>query len=351
MQRALIVLLSAACLSLSVSVQAQNAGAPSADSAQQFISGAESKLNDLTIKANRGEWVAENFITDDTQEIAAESNELVNGESTALAKQAIQFEKLQLPPELARKLLLLKLSAIAPSNAKDLAEMTRVQASLAADYGKGKVCPKSGKHAGECLDITKIEHIFETSTDPDELKDLWVGWNAVGAPMRERYARFVALSNEGAKEMGWADTGAFWRAGYDMPPDQFSAELERLWQQVKPLYLSLHTYVANQLQKKYGAQAVRNGMIRADLLGNPWAQEWGNIYPLVAPATKHKTLDLTEILKEKKVDELGMVRYGEGFFTSLGFAPLPKTFWERSLFLKPRDRDVICHASAWDIDN
>jgi peptidyl-dipeptidase A len=147
--------------------------------------------------------------------------------------------------------------------------------------------------------------------------------------------------------------GAFWRAGYDMPPDQFSAELERLWKQVEPLYQSLHAYVRTQLVKQYGPTAVdKNGLIRADLLGNPWAQEWGNIYPLVAPKNSKGTgYDLTEILKDKKVDELGMVHYGENFFKSLGFAPLPKTFWERSMFIKPRDREVVCHASAWSLDN
>jgi peptidyl-dipeptidase A len=324
---------------------------PTPADAEKFVNNAETKLDALVVKGQRAEWVAENFITDDTQEITSEASETVNGEATLFAKQTIQFQKLQLPPELARKMMLLKLAAIAPSNAKDLAEMTRVQASIAADYGKGKYCPTTGKHAGQCLDITKIEHLMETSTDPDELKDLWIGWRTVGAPMRQRYARFVELSNKGAREMGWADTGAYWRAGYDMPPDQFSAELERLWQQVRPLYVSLHTYVRNQLVKKYGPQAEQNGMIRADLLGNPWAQEWGNIYPLVAPPTQHPQIDLTAILKAKKVDERGMVKYAEGFFTSLGFAPLPKTFWDRSLFVKPQDRDVICHASAWDVDN
>ena len=336
---------------LSVPFLAQTTNSPTTSDADKFMKGAEAKLDGLNTKAQRAEWVEENFITDDTQELAAEANEIGNAEATAFAKQTIQFEKLQLPPELARKMLLLKLAAIAPSNPTDLAEMTRIQASLAGDYGKGKYCPKTGKHAGECIDITKIEHIMETSTDPDELKDLWVGWHAIGAPMRQRYARFAELSNEGAREMGWADTGAYWRAGYDMPPDQFSAELERLWQQVRPLYVSLHTYVRNQLVKKYGPQAVQNGMIRADILGNPWAQEWGNIYPLVAPPSQHSRLDLTAILKEKNVDEKGMVKYAENFFKSLGFAPLPQTFWERSLFVKPQDRDVICHPSAWDIDN
>jgi len=329
---------------------------PTVAQAEEFMRKAEDQLNDLNVRANRASWVQSNFITDDTEILSAQANEAQTGTATELAKQATRFDHLPLPPELARKMLLLKLAAAnpapAPNDPKELAEMARIATSLEADYGKGKYCPASGKHAGECLDIGTIEHIMESSTDPDELKDLWVGWRTISPPMRQRYARWVQLANKGAKEMGFSNLGAMWRAGYDMTPEQFSAEIERLWQQVKPLYDSLHAYVRTKLVEKYGPTAVdANGMIRADLLGNPWAQEWGNIFPLVAPPQKSQPYDLTELLKAKNVDAVGMVKYGEGFFTSLGFAPLPKTFWERSLFVKPRDREVVCHASAWDIDN
>jgi peptidyl-dipeptidase A len=329
---------------------------PTVAEAEEFMRNAEIRLNDVSVKASRASWVQSNFITDDTEIISAGANEALIGATTELAKQATRYDHLKLSDELSRKMLLLKLSAAvpapAPSDPKELAELTRIGASLEADYGKGQYCPKSGKHAGECLDIGEIEKIMATSTDPDELKDLWVGWSAVGPPMRQRYARWVDLGNKGAKEMGFNDLGAMWRAGYDMTPDQFSAEVERLWQQVKPLYESLHAYVRAKLVEKYGPTAVdANGMIRADLLGNPWAQEWGNIFPLVAPPQQKPPYDVTDLLKAKNVDAIGMVKYGEGFFTSLGFAPLPKTFWERSLFVKPRDRNVVCHASAWDIDN
>ncbi len=336
--------------------QTANQSPPTVAEAEEFMRGAETRLNDLGVKASRASWVQSNFITDDTEIISADANEALIGATTELAKQATRYDHLKLSEELTRKMLLLKLSAAVPAPAprdpKELAELARIGTSLEADYGKGQYCPKSGKHAGQCLEIGEIEKIMATSTDPDELKDLWAGWSAVGPPMRERYARWVELGNKGAKEMGFSDLGAMWRAGYDMTPDQFSAEVERLWQQVKPLYESLHAYVRTRLVEKYGPTAVdANGMIRADLLGNPWAQEWGNIFPLVAPPQQKPPYDVTDLLKAMNVDALGMVKYGEGFFTSLGFAPLPKTFWERSLFVKPRDRNVVCHASAWDIDN
>jgi len=331
-------------------IQSHAASAPTVAEAEQFMKQAQVQLNDLTVKAARAQWVQENFITDDTEALSADAQEQLTAATEELIDQAKRFEGLQMPPDLARKFLLLKLSLTAPTP-KDPAlrkEMTEIGTSLDADYGKGKYCRKPD----DCLDITAIESLMETSRDPNELKDVWAGWHKVGAPMRQRYARFVALSNQGARELGFKDTGALWRAGYDMSPEQFSAELDRLWNQVRPLYLALHTYIRARLVQKYGAQIVPpEGPIPAHLLGNPWAQEWGGIFPILGLPEKSSGYDLTELLKARNLDAKGMVRYGENFYKSLGFAPLPDTFWERSLFTKPRDRDVVCHASAWDIDN
>ncbi len=324
--------------------------APTAAEAQEFMNKAEAQLSDLSVKVNRASWVQENFITDDTQAMAADAIDEVTAVTTQLVEQAKRFDSLKLSPDLARKFMLLKLSltAPAPKDAKLRREMTEIGVSLDGDYGKGKYCRKNG----ECLDITAIEKLMSTSRDPEELKEVWVGWHAIAPPMRQRYARFVDLSNQGAREIGFKDTGALWRAGYDMTPEEFSADLERLWNQVRPLYLSLHTYVRWKLAEKYGPNAVPpDGPIPAHLLGNPWAQEWGNIYDLLGVQEDKGGVNVTELLKKKNLDPKGMVKYGEGFFTSMGFAPLPPTFWERSLFTKPADRDVVCHASAWDVDN
>lgn len=322
---------------------------PTVADAEQFMKQAEARLYELSVKQSRASWIQENFITDDTEVMAAEANDQLTAATTELVEQAKQFDGLKLPPDLARKFLLLRLALTAPAP-RDPAlrqEMTRIATSLDADYGKGKYCRKPG----ECLDITAIEKLMAEAHDPKQLQDLWVGWHKVGVPMRQRYSRFVELSNQGAREIGFKDVGTMWRSNYDMPPDQFSAELERLWQQVRPLYLSLYTFVRARLSQKYGAQLVPpDGPLRADLLGNPWAQEWGNVYPLLGVEDKGAGFDLSELLKAKKVDAQGMVHYGENFFTSMGFEPLPKSFWERSLFTKPKDRDVVCHASAWDID-
>jgi peptidyl-dipeptidase A len=253
---------------------------------------------------------------------------------------------------MSRKMLLLKLATSfpAPADPKEQKELAQIMASLDGDYGKGKWCP--GTDPAKCLDVTAISKLMATSRDPEELKRAWLGWHAIGAPMRLRYARMVELGDKGSRELGFADAGALWRSNYDMPPDDFAQELDRLWGQLRPLYLSLHAYVRGQLAKKYGKDiAPTNGPIPAHLLGNIWAQEWNNVYPLMDSPTPPQSYDLTKILQDRHTDARGMVRYGEAFFTSLGFPPLPKTFWDRSLFTKPADRDVVCHASAWDVDS
>jgi peptidyl-dipeptidase A len=333
---------------------ARAVGKPTVAEAQAFMKKAEDQLQDYGVRASRAAWVQENFITDDTEILSAQAQEKLAEVVTQLATDARRFDGLKMPADLARKFMLLKLSLTAPppNSVAERAELTRIAASLDADYGKGKYCKPQADGKQKCLSLGDLSRILANSTNPDELLEAWIGWHKISPPMRQRYARFVELSNKGARELGFKDTGAMWRSSYDMTPEEFSRELDRLWEQVKPFYVSLHAYVRAQLIKKYGKIADRpDGLIPAQLLGNMWSQEWGNIYPLVAPANADKGYDLTQLLKDHKVEALGMVRYGENFFKSLGFDPLPKTLWERSLFLKPADRDVVCHASAWDIDN
>src|SRR5215467_6905954 len=315
-------------------------GAATVAEAQAFIKKAEDQLEDLAVRASRAGWVQENFITDDTETMSAQANEKLTAVVTQVALDARRFDGMKLPPELARRFLLLKLSLVAPApnNDAERKELTELASKLDGMYGKGKYCKPQAEGKEKCLSLNDLSRIMATSTNPDELLDAWTGWHKISVPMKEKYARFVQLSNKGAKELGFKDTGAMWRSNYDMSPEQFSAEMERLWRQVEPFYVSLHTYVRKQLIKKYGKLAERpDGLIPAHLLGNMWAQEWGNIYPVVAPENSDKGFDLTQLLKDHKTDELGMVRYGIGFFSSLAFKPPEQTFWERSLFVKPRD--------------
>jgi peptidyl-dipeptidase A len=323
---------------------------PTVQEAKTFMEETETRLFALSVEAERAAWVQATYITEDTEVLAAQANERLIAATMALAKKATQFDKLPLPPEVARKMKLLKLSLTlaAPSNPKESADLTRIVASMEGAYGKGKYCPE-GKE--KCLTLEDLTRLLANNFNPAEVLDAWVGWHKISPPMRNDFRRYVELANKGARELGFADAGAMWRSKYDMPPDAFASEVDRLWEQVRPFYVSLHAYVRSRLRERYGSAVVSaEGPIPAHVLGNMWAQSWENIFPLVAPKDADPGYDLTEILKFRKTDYKQMLEYGERFFTSLGFDPLPKTFWERSMFGKPRDREVVCHASAWDVD-
>ncbi len=323
---------------------------PTVEEARAFVDDAEARLLEVWIDAARAGWVQSNFITDDTTAIAASAQTVVIGATMELATEAARFDGVALPEETRRKLLLLKTSMglAAPADPALQAELAGITTSMESTYGRGVYCRGDGE---DCLDLPQMERLFAESRDTDELLDLWTGWRTISPPLRSPYVRFTELANAGARDLGFTDLGELWRAGYDMPPDQFTVELERLWSQVRPLYESLHCHVRAKLADEYGSAVVPpDEPIPAHLLGNMWSQTWANLYDIVGPARSDPGYDLTRLLESNRVDELEMVRYGERFFSSLGFDPLPTTFWERSLFVQPVDRDVVCHASAWDLD-
>lgn len=314
--------------------------------AKAFVDAVEADFAEKSTFAAQVFWVQANFMTVDTNAMAAK----VGGDMTALAvkyaTQAKQFNELNLDPVLRRKMEMIKLGITlpAPTNAAENKELATISADLDSMYATGR--GPQGRTLGQ------LEDVMAESRDPAELLKAWEAWRTISPAMKDKYARMVAIANKGARELGYSDVGYMWRAGYDMPADDFRAEADRLWDQVKPLYDSLQCHVRAKLNEKYGDDIVPlDQPIPAHLLGNMWAQQWGNIYELVASEGSNIGYDLTEILQEKGYDEVKMVKTGEQFFTSLGLDPLPETFWERSLITKPRDREVQCHASAWDIDN
>ncbi|ANU07772.1 M2 family metallopeptidase [Paraurantiacibacter namhicola] len=321
--------------------------------AADFVAAAEADWLEFSNTAARVSWVNATYITEDTDALAAQYGAIATEKSVYYALEAAKYATIPgLDPVVKRKLDKMRNSIVmpAPTTAGAADEMNEIATKLGSQYGKGK-----GTLNGQPIAGVDIEaEMGNLDRTPAELQEMWVSWHSnVGAPMKDDYTRMVGIANEGARELGFSDVGAMWRSNYDMDPDDFAATTERLWQEVKPLYVQLHTYVRWKLVEKYGPEVQDpNGPIRADLLGNMWAQEWGNIYPLVAPEGAGDIgYDLTDLIVESGMDEVQMVRVGEDFFSSLGFAPLPETFYKRSQFTKPRDREVVCHASAWDLDN
>jgi peptidyl-dipeptidase A len=346
------LILALACAAASGCAQSSTPGAAApAQDAKTFLATVNDTTLRLGIEQAQAGWVQQTFITDDTEAIAARANQAANEALTRFAKEATRYDQVEVTPDERRQLTVLKTSLVLapPSDPKESDELAKIMARLQSAYGKGKWCPDPAK-ADLCKNIDDVTRILAVPGDEPALRAAWEGWHTVSPPMRKDYERFVELSNKGAKELGFADTGAMWRSKYDMPPDAFTKELDRLWDQVRPLYLKMHAYVRLKLHEKYGDAVPATGPIPAHLLGNIWAQDWSNIYSLTAPRHADAGYSLTDILKRRKMTPLDMVRTGERFYTSLGFAPLPKTFYERSLFTRPKDREVVCHASAWDVD-
>src|SRR5688572_5653088 len=337
----------------SASTDAQESrGTPTAAEAEAFIARAERELSEFSVLNSRAQWVNATYITPDTDALAAHFGTIGTEMGVRLATEAARYQDVPgLSAETRRKLNILRtgLTLPAPTTPGAAAELNRISTDLQSQYGRGR-----GTMNGEQLTGNEVEARMGTVRDPEDLREMWSSWNNnVGAPMRPQYARMVEIANAGAVELGYPDTGAMWRSKYDMSPEEFAALTERLWNEVRPLYEELHCFTRAGLNRTYGdgVQAA-TGPIRADLLGNLWAQEWGNIYDVVAPRTSGAApYDLTQLLERANYTPERIVRQGESFFSSLGFAPLPQTFWERSMITQPRDREVVCHASAWDVDN
>jgi peptidyl-dipeptidase A len=348
------MLVSALALVVATPALAQTATPASATPAEAdaFVAAAEKELGDFSIFSAQTQWINNTYITEDTDAVAARVGAQGTEMSVRFATQAAKFQAVPgLSFDTRRKLDILRggITLPAPTTAGAATELNTIATRLNSAYGKGK-----GTLKGQPINGSDIEAKMATSRDPAELSEMWASWHTnVGAPMRDDYTKLVKIANEGARELGYADVGAMWRSGYDMPADDFAALTDKLWGEVKPLYDALHCYTRGKLNVKYGDTVQpAKGPIRADLLGNMWAQQWGGIYDIVAPqGAGNIGFDTGDLLTAKGYDPVKMVRAGEGFYSSLGFKPLPETFWTRSQFLKPRDREVVCHASAWDLDN
>ncbi len=344
-------------LALSPTGLARASGKPTAAEAKAFIESVNRDLKKLQVASSRAEWVKLTYITDDTEEMSANAEAELLAYRSRVIKEAARFDKVKTDADTARQLYLLKQSSTvpAPKDPAKTQELASITSKMSSLYGKAKVCELwTAQHPldtnkDKCLDLEELTQLLATSRQAPELKAAYKGWHATAVPLKPMYQRYVELGNEGAREIGYSDIAALWKSGYDMSPAAFETEMERLWQQVKPLYQDLQCYTKNRLKTTYPEEGLDKPYIPAHLLGNMWAQDWSNLYPLLEPFPGQSGVDVSEALKAKNYDAMKLTKLGENFFTSLGLKPLPPSFYERSMLLKPQDREVVCHASAWDI--
>ncbi|HRP71368.1 MAG TPA: M2 family metallopeptidase [Luteimonas sp.] len=393
-RQALLVLAVGASLALSAcqrtpteasapATTASGAPIPAGETADAFVARVNAELKAMYPELTAAQWLSSTYINDDSQLLAAKANEKFLSSLNDWIEQSKKFEGQQMSPETARAITLLKLGTAmpAPKDPVKLAELTRIATRMEGMYGAGSYCKTAGD-AKSCRQLGELEDVLRNDRDYDDQLDAWQGWHTISQPMREDYTRFVTLVNEGAKELGYADAGEMWRAGYDMSPVELAAETDRLWGQVKPLYEQLHCYARNRLEAQYpGKGTLEGGLLPAHLMGNMWQQDWGNLWDVLAPYSEAEagSLDVTgalerryqaslnermsrenalidtdrrvEVVREAQLEDAKeMTRQAEGFYTSLGMPKLPDGYWQKTQFIKPRDRDVVCHASAWDMN-
>ncbi len=348
------LLLSTIFLSILVlsSCSSEQANALNESDVEAFLQRVELEDKTLGPIVSSAYWIGANFITYDSQKVVADYGKRFQLLALERARQASTFDDVEVSEENRRKLNLIKNSFVMPSPLDDTlaGEIANIMAELDAMYGAGQHCFGEG----DCYDLEAFEGVIDNSRDPDELLKAWEGWRNIGTPMKDKYLRMVEIGNLGAKDLGYEGLTDLWFSQYDMPAEEFLAETDRVWDELKPLYDALHCHVRSELSEHYGEEVVsKEGVLPAHVLGNMWGQSWANVYDLVyTPDNPNASsgIDLTKILEEKNIDEIEMTKIAENFFISLGFQPLPDTFWERSLFVKPQDRSVVCHASAWNLD-
>lgn len=330
--------------------QTETAMPLTAADAKEFVDNAQKELKELQYPAAQAEWAYQTYIIDDTAAVAAYLSEKLTSRASELAKESAKFNDIEVDADTRRKLTLMRNSLVmpAPSDAEKSARLSTIGSELGGMYGSGKYC----RNDDECFRLTEMSNIMAEKRDPELLLEMWQGWRQVSPPMKDLFVEQASLANEGAQELGLKDVSELWRGSYDMPAKDFGNELDRLWGQVKPFYDALHCHVRAELGEQYGTDVVpQDKPIPAHLLGNMWAQTWGNVYDIVKPKQELNVIDVTKALETHDYDEIKMVKQAESFFSSLGFEPLPETFWERSQFSQPADRDVVCHASAWNVDS
>ncbi|MEL1265246.1 M2 family metallopeptidase [Pseudoxanthomonas putridarboris] len=354
---------------------------PQGETADEFIARVNDESRKMYPELTAAQWLSSTYINDDSELLAAKGNERYLTQLNSWIEQAKKFEGQRMSPETARAIQLLKLATAmpAPKDPAKLAELTGIAAKMEGAYGRGSYCKGEGA-ARQCRQLGELEDVLRSSRDYEAQLDAWQGWHTIAQPMRKDYTRFVELVNEGAKEMGYADTGEMWRSGYDMTPAEIAVETDRLWDQVKPLYEQLHCYTRTKLQATYGVEKGQvNGLLPAHLMGNMWQQDWGNLWDMLEPYKGAGDLDITAALeKQYQADyqaalakagpnpDAGklfqaereaqlqvarqMTERAQDFYLSLGMPRLPDSYWSRTQFIKPLDRDVVCHASAWDMN-
>lgn len=352
--------------------------APADAGAAAFLARVDAEYRRTWPETTAAQWLSTTDAGPDAQRLAELADARARARLDAWLAEAGRHDNASLPAAQRRQLdLLWRLdTAPAPPLPAQRDQMGRLAGRLEGGYAAAAACQAA---TAACRPLPVLERVLADNRDYDAQLQAWRAWHDAAAPLHAPFRAFVALANAGARHRGQPDLGALWRSGYDMPPAQLEAEVERLWKQVAPLYGQLQCYAGRRLQEAYGRRGtLPGGLLPAHLLGDMWQQDWSNAWDLLQPYPQAASPDVTDALQRRRQGRLraalaqvpagdadarflagrdaaragaqDMARQAEAFYVSLGLPALPQSFWQRSQFVRPLERQALCEASAWDMD-
>ncbi|KAM6291936.1 angiotensin-converting enzyme 2 [Porphyrio hochstetteri] len=328
--------------------------------AQRFLEDFNRRVEDISYESSIASW---NYNTNITEENANKMNEADSKWSAfydEASRNASSFPLASIQDDLTR----LQIQSLQDRGSSNLSpekyeRLSTVLSKMSTIYSTGTVCKTT--EPSECLVLEPgLDIIMANSTDYHERLWAWEGWRAnVGRMMRPLYEEYVDLKNEIATLNNYSDYGDYWRANYeaDYPEnykysrDQLIKDVEKTFEQIKPLYQQLHAYVRHRLEQFYGPEFISStGCLPAHLLGDMWGRFWTNLYPLTVPYPAKPNIDVTSTMVLKKWDAMKIFKAAETFFDSIGLYKMTEGFWNNSMLTEPTDnRKVVCHPTAWDL--
>ncbi|KAM6385372.1 angiotensin-converting enzyme 2 [Alca torda] len=328
--------------------------------AQMFLLEFNRRAEIISYESSLASWNYNTNITDETAKKMAEADAKWSAFYDEASRNASSFPLTSIQDPLTRlQIQTLQDRGSSVLSPEKYSRLSTVLNTMSTIYSTGTVCKIN--NPSECLVLEPgLDVIMANSTDYHERLWAWEGWRGgVGRMMRPLYEEYVELKNEVAKLNSYSDYGDYWRANYeaDYPEaykysrDQLIEDVEKTFEQIKPLYEQLHAYVRHRLEQVYGPEFISStGCLPAHLLGDMWGRFWTNLYDLTVPYPAQPNIDVTSAMSQKKWDAMKIFKTAEAFFTSIGLYKMTDGFWNNSMLTEPTDnRKVVCHPTAWDL--
>ena len=241
-------------------------------------------------------------------------------------------------------MMVLENAAIAPQTNPDLARrrVAHESSQSALLDGYGFCLNRRGENCRTPITTNDIDRVLAESNDLTERLRYWEASKEVGLALRPGLGELRDLRNATAREMGYPDFFAYRISNYGMTPDEMMQTLDRLLEEVRPLFDALSCWTRHELAQRYRHRGEVPAQIPAHWIGNRWAQSWPGLVDGV---------DMDALVSDKEPEWI--VQQAERFYVSMGFPELPQAFWDGSdLYPVPEgeERDKNDHASAWHVD-